>query len=90
MLSRYLLISHLTTIDFHGVHMVAKLNMVTDARSVCVKVWPHRPFSGGSIGDPVQLSPTSIGDSVQLFRDPAQLHPAFRSLLHLLSEQLHQ
>ena len=26
------------------------------------------------IGDPVQLSPTPIGDPVQLFRDPAELH----------------
>jgi len=35
----------------------------------------RRPFSGGSIGDPVQLSPTLIGDPVQLFRDPGELHP---------------
>ena len=59
----------------YSVHTVAKLNVATDARSVRVKVWPRRPFSGGSIGDPVQLSPTPIGDPVQLFRDPAQLHP---------------
>jgi hypothetical protein len=26
------------------------------------------------IGDPVQLSPIPIGDPVQLFRDPAELH----------------
>ena len=52
-----------------------KSNVATDARSVWVKVWPRRPFSGGSIGDPVQLSPTPIGDPVQLFRDLAQLHP---------------
>jgi len=52
-----------------------KLNVATNARSVWVKVWPRRPFSGGSIGDPVQLSPTPIGDPVQLFRGPGELHP---------------
>jgi len=36
-------------------------------------------FFRRSIGDPVQLSPTPIGDPVQLFRDPAQLHPASRA-----------
>jgi len=33
-------------------------------------------FFRRSISDPVQLSLTPIGDPVQLFRDPAQLHPA--------------
>ena len=61
----------------YSLHMVVKLNVAIDARSVWVKVWSRRPFSGGSIGDPVQLSPTPIGDPVQLFRDPAQLHPRY-------------
>ena len=38
-------------------------------------VYLRQPFSDGSIGDPVQLSPTPIGDPVQLFRDPGELHP---------------
>jgi len=60
-----------------------KLNVATNARSVWVKVWPRRPFSGGSISDPVQLSPTPIGDPVQLFRDPAQLYPIW---IYVLAE----
>jgi hypothetical protein len=32
-------------------------------------------FFRRSIGDPVQLSPTPIGDPFQLFRDPPELHP---------------
>jgi len=52
-----------------------KLNGATDAYSVWAKVWYRRPFAGGSIGDHAQLSPTPIGDHVQLFRDHAQLHP---------------
>ena len=55
---------------WHLVVISLKLNVATNARSVWVKCGP-----GGSIGDPVQLSPTPIGDPVQLFRDPAQLHP---------------
>ena len=62
---------YVTAIYSHGAHTVAKLNVAIDARSVWVKVWPRRPFPGGSIGDPVQLSATPIGDSVQLFCDPA-------------------
>ena len=59
--------------------------MATNVRSVWVKVWPSRPFSGGSTGDPVQLSPTPIGDPVQLFREPAQLlHPALTPKLGAL------
>ena len=38
----------------------------------------RRPFSGGSIGDHAQLSPTPIGDHVQLFRDHAELRPVIR------------
>jgi len=34
-------------------------------------------FFRRSIGEPVHLSPTPIGDPVQLFRDPAQLHPVW-------------
>jgi len=51
------------------------LNVATDTYSVWAKAWPRRPFAGGSIGDHAQLSPTPIGDHVQLFRDHAQLHP---------------
>jgi hypothetical protein len=50
--------------------------VATNARSVWVKVEYRRPFSGGSIGNHAQLSPTPIGDHVQLFPDHAQLHPA--------------
>jgi hypothetical protein len=32
-------------------------------------------FFRRSIGNPVQLSLTPIGDPVQLFRDPPELHP---------------
>jgi len=49
--------------------------VATNARSVWVKVEYRRPFSGGSIGNHAQLSPTPIGDHVQLFPDHAQLHP---------------
>ena len=52
-----------------------KLNVAADAYSVWAKVWYRRPFAGGSIGDHAQLSPTPIGDHVQLFRDHAQLQP---------------
>jgi len=37
-------------------------------------------FFRRSIGDPVQLSPTPIGDLVQLFRDPYKLHPVLTLL----------
>ena len=42
---------------WHLVVISLKLNVATNARSVWVKCGP-----GGSIGDPVQLSPTPIGD----------------------------
>ena len=52
-----------------------KSNIATNARSMQVKVQPRRPISGGSISDPVQLSPTPISDPVQLFHNLAQLYP---------------
>ena len=74
----------------YSMHAVAKELVATDARSVWLKVWPRRPFSGGFIGDPVQLSPTPIGDPVQLFRDPAQLHPPTNPITSLQKIQLRQ
>jgi hypothetical protein len=54
--------------------------VATDARSVWVKVEYRRSFPGGSIGDHAQLSPTPIGDHVQLFPDHAQLRPGLKSI----------
>ena len=61
-------------------HMVAKGKLW---RSVWVKVEYRRPFSGGSIGDHAQLSPTPIGDHVQLFPDHAQLRPLTVEMDHI-------
>jgi len=43
----------------------------------------YAPFSGGSIGNHAQLSPTPIGDHVQRVQDHDQLRPAWcaKSLL---------
>jgi len=42
--------------------------MATNARSVWVKVWYRRPFSGGSIGDHTQLSPTPSATTFNFLR----------------------
>ena len=59
--------------------------MAINASSVWVKVWPCRPFSGAPS---VQLSPTTIGDPVQLFRDLANCTSPERSASRSWSEEL--
>jgi hypothetical protein len=57
------------------VYAVAKVNRGYRCAFCMGKSVTLPTFFRRSIGDPVQLSPTPIGDPRQLFRDPCELHP---------------
>ena len=63
----------------HSVHTVAKVNCGYGCAFCMAKSVVPPTFLRCSIGDHAQLSPTPIGDHVQLFRDHAQLRPGERN-----------
>ena len=61
------------------VHVVAKANCGYRCAFCMGKSVAPPTFFRRSVGNPVQLSPTPIGDPVQLFRDPCELHPGHQA-----------